>query len=65
MYSAAVCVVEEGRANQLPRPPRYPTLVTDLEAAWAAVHEHTPEGWWDHTFNGLPLLTTGRRCPRR
>ena len=25
---------------------RYPRSMTDLEAAWAAVHENTPDGWY-------------------
>ena len=29
--------------------------MTDLEAAWNAVHAVTPDGLWEHTFNGLPI----------
>ena len=44
MYSAAVRVVEV--SPELAQPTRYAAPMTDLEAAWTAVHENTPEGWY-------------------
>jgi hypothetical protein len=43
MYSAAVCIVE-GRPSWHTHSATLGAM-TDLEAAWAAVHENTPEGW--------------------
>ena len=31
---------------KLERASRYPRAMTDLEAAWAAVHENTPKDWY-------------------
>ena len=31
---------------ELAHPARYPPSMTDLEAAWDAIHENTPEGWY-------------------
>ena len=35
-------------SSNLAQPARYPAPMTDpeLEAAWAAVHDATPEGWY-------------------
>ena len=56
---------ENTDVTQLAHPARCPAAMTDLEAAWAAAHENTPEGWYVGKPGGYTRPVSVTVGPRR